>query len=419
MATLIFNEKCEINIDDQPFEDYIKDVLKANSFNREYQRYLEYGFALGGHVAKVYFDGKVRVSFVTADCFVPVRWSADEVQEGVFVTETTKGQDRYTLLEWHVWEGQEYIIKNELYKSKNREELGVKVPLPELYPDLEERVGITGLSGPMFAYWKPNTANNFDFQSPLGISLFANALDTLKDLDAAFDSFQREFKLGKKRIIVSEKAIRTVVDTQTGQMRRWFDSSDEVYEAMDTGDENMIQEVGTTLRVEEHIGAINAYLTILATQIGMSPGAFSFDANGLKTATEVISQNDETFRTKQSHETTVEAFVQRLIAIIADVSALYGVYRAPESYEVTVSFDDSIAEDATATANRQILLVGAGLQSKVRAIMKVQGVSKDEAEEILKAIVEEQRMAMSSQVDMMGIGLGVEMNADTGTNTAE
>ena len=49
--------------------------------------------------------------------------------------------------------------------------------------------------------------------------------------------------------------------------------------------------------------------------------------------------------------------------------------------------------------------------------MKVQKVSWEEAEIILQEVTKEQQMAMSVQVDMMGIGLGVEDNADTGTDS--
>src|SRR5690606_2302477 len=160
-----------------------------------------------------------------------------------------------------------YTIKNELYESERPNELGRKVALETLYPDLEEEVSIEGLKNPIFVYFKPNTANNFDTQSPLGISLYANALDVMKAIDTAFDSLHREFRLGKKRIIVPEPMIKTVVDPQTGQMKRYFDASDEIYEALAGDmDDKDIKEISVELRVEEHIAAINALLNIFAMQ---------------------------------------------------------------------------------------------------------------------------------------------------------
>jgi A118 family predicted phage portal protein len=392
MATLVFNEKCEISYSDDKFGTNVDNVLSNNHFEQEFQRYLEYGFGLGGMVGKPYYEDGIKVRFVTADCFVPISWNADKIREAVFVNETRKNKDKYTLLEWHLWRNGEYLIKNELFKATNSEELGVRVALSTLYPDLQEETWIKEIKRPLFVYWKPNTANNFDMHSPLGVSLFANSLDTLKTLDIAFDSFGREFALGKKRILVPASAVKTVVDPTTGQAHRYFDPEDEVYEAFKFGDDSdEVKDISTELRVEEHIAAINAMLSYLALQLGFTPGTFSFDAAGVKTATEVVSENSKTFRTKQSHETMVEAFIKELVECIGILAELYNVFSMPDKLEVTVSFDDSIAEDVSAIATRQIQLVAAGMQSKVRAIMKTQNVTLEEAQTILKEIREENK----------------------------
>ena len=71
-------------------------------------------------------------------------------------------------------------------------------------------------------------ANNLDDNSPLGISLYANCMDTLKALDVAFDSLAMEMILGKKRIIVPASAVKSVRDTK-GNEHRYFDANDSVY----------------------------------------------------------------------------------------------------------------------------------------------------------------------------------------------
>ncbi|QWI52511.1 phage portal protein [Bacillus mycoides] len=415
MASLIFNEKCSINISDEKLSSDIKNVLDENNFTREFQRYLEYMLALGGMVIKVYWDGGIKLSYVTADCFIPVSWDNNKVTEGVFINESTKGDKYYTLLEWHLIEGEQHVIKNELYESKNKGELGTKVSLSALYADLEEEVRIDNLSKPMFVYFKPNTANNFDLYSPLGISTYANSLDVLKALDTAFDSFQREFVLGKKRIIVPASAIKHVTDPQSGMSHRYFDATDEVYEAMKFEDNaQKIQDISVELRVEEHKAAINALLNYLSMQTGFSTGAFSFDGQGVKTATEVVSENSKTFKTKQSHETIIEDGIRDLVDIIIEVASLYEEFESTDDYEVTVTFDDSIAEDQTAEINKQILLVSANLTSKKKAIMKIHGVSEEEAEQLLEEITEENRMALPENVDFFGLEGNQQKNNDPG-----
>src|SRR5690606_6408889 len=262
-----------------------------------------------------------------------------------------------------------------------------------LYEDLEEEVRINNFKRSNFVYFKPNLANNFDTSSPLGISIFANALDTLHSLDVAFDSFQREFRLGKKRIIVPASAVRAIPD-EHGNLVRYFDANDEVYQAMELSDldEFKIHDNSVELRVEEHVAAINALLNILAMQTGFSAGTFSFDGKSMKTATEVVSENSKTFKTKQSHEIIIESGIQELIECIVQTAELYGVFEAPSEWETIVKFDDSIAQDANAEIDKEVKKVANGLQSRRRAIMKVQGVSEEEAMKILKEIIEEERM---------------------------
>lgn len=301
-----------------------------------------------------------------------------------------------------------------MYESKNQGDLGVKVSLSTLYPDLDEEVRIENLSKPMFVYFKPNTANNLDLTSPLGISLYANALSTLKSLDIAFDSFQREFVLGKKRIVVPASAIRTVIDPQSGIPQRYFDATDEVYEAMNFDDGvKQIQDISVELRVEEHTAAINALLNYVSMQVGFSAGAFSFDGQGVKTATEVVSENSKTFRTKQSHETIIEDGIRDLVDIIIEIAALYDEFESTDDYEVTVTFDDSIAEDQTAEINKQVTLVMNGLTTKKLAIMKIHGVSEEEAERIVEEIQNENKLVMPEGVDFFGMN-NIKQNKSPG-----
>jgi A118 family predicted phage portal protein len=439
MAALVFNEKCKINIgsvDDQPdesgdikvtpeikqFSANVMNVLNDNHFMKLFQRYLEYMFAMGGMVAKPYVDkGKIKIAWVTAQNFLPVESNNDDVTAGVFMDMTRKGDKYYTHLEWHTWDGDTYHIRNELYQSMSPDDLGVKVPLSLLFEDMEEDIPIKGLTRPLFVYFKPNIANNFETASPLGISIFANSIDTLKSLDIAFDSFQREFTLGKRRIIVPASAIRAIYDAQSGEVRRYFDTDDEVYQAVATGDMDteQIKDMAVSLRVEDHVKAINSLLDMLAMQEGLSAGTFTFDGQAVKTATEVVSENSETFRTKNSHETLIEQGIKELIDCIAQLADLYGIFPNPgcDNYEVTVDFDDSIAEDRVQNANFYMTLVAAELMPKVEAIQRIFDITEDQANEYLAKIKAETAQQQPPVMEQL-LGkaeLGVENANGSGT----
>lgn len=408
MATLVFNERCAINISDKTLSENIGNVLDNNGFKKEFQRYLEYMFGMSGMVIKGHVeDDQIKLSYVKADSFLPTGWTNKKITEGIFINETVKGVKKYTHLEWHFWEGNSYFIRNELYESDSRsDDLGLKVPITDLYPDLEEEVPLEGLERSLFTYFRPNSANNIDMDSPLGISIFANAMDTMHSLDVAFDSFEREFRLGKKRILVPHTAIKRVNDKETGAQLRYFDANDETYQAFkfDEHDSQKFHDLSVELRVDEHIAAINSLLNLFAMQTGFSAGSFSFDGQSMKTATEVVSENSKTFRTKQSHEIIIEEGLIEVVEIIVALAELYNIFPSPaKDYETTVTFDDSVAEDKMGDLQYWIQLVTNELSSKKRAIMELRGLTEEEAAEELMAIAEENQQGTASDVDWFGM----------------
>lgn len=408
MATLVFNERCSINISDDNLSENISEVLEANRFNKEFQKHLEYMFALGGMVIKGRVeDDKIKLSYVKADSFMPTGWVNGNINEGVFINEIIKGDTRYTHLEWHSWDKATYVIENELYEAReSSSELGVKISLATLYPELDEIVPIENLTRPLFEYFRPAGANNIDLDSPMGIPIYANALDTMHSIDTAFDSFEREFRLGKKRILVPHTAIRTVVDPETGRQNRYFDADDEVYQAFRFDESSQdIKDLSVELRVDEHVQAMNSLLSLFAMQTGFSANSFSFDGNSMKTATEVVSENSKTFRSKQSHEVIIAEGLSGVVDIIVELAGLYKLtdFASVEDYDVRVTFDDSIAEDKMSDLNYWVQLVNNQLATKHRAIKKVLGLTDEEADKELARIMEENKQVQAADIDFFGM----------------
>jgi A118 family predicted phage portal protein len=423
MSRLIFSENVEINISDEQHNKNIEDLLKQNRFYKIFQEKVEQMLALGGLVLKAFPkeqpDGtyKLLISYITPDCFIPTSWENGCINEGAFLNITRKGEKIYCLFEIHKWEyikndagvlTKLYTIQNKLFERDTKNtSLAKEIPLATLYPELQERASIEGLTQPLFQYAKPNIANNMDLQSPLGVSIFANALDTLFAIDVAFDSFIREFKLGKRRIIVPAQALRTIVDPTTGEMHRYFDADDEVFQGMNFADPEKQKIIDNTvsLRVDEHISAINSLLNLYSMQIGFSTGSFTFDGKQVKTATEVISENSKTYQTVKSNEHILEEVLEKFIATLTEVAALYKIFNLPNGgYEIDFNWDDSIVGDKYQDADYYIKLVQNSLSSKKHAIMKILGLTEDQADEMLKEIQDEESAAMPDINDVLAGG---------------
>lgn len=268
----------------------------------------------------------LKIDYIDADCSILTEHNNLDIQGVAFVTQKKKDKYYYTRLQLHeqLPKG-EYEIRYELYKGERRDGLGQKVDLKMLYPDLEPRILITNNTKNLFNYCKPNLANNKDFNTPLGVSIYADAMDIMKTLNVMFDGFFKEFKFGTKKILVPQEFMKEVVDQNTNQTYRYFDAEDPVYEGfnIDTDEEGVkaeIKDMKIEIRSDEFIKAINCTLDLYAAEVGLSAGTFSFDGKSMKTATEVISENSKTFRTKRYHENSIKKSIEKLIASIVELA---------------------------------------------------------------------------------------------------
>lgn len=397
MAKLIFNERCTITISEEDkkesvFADYIGGVLDDNKFYSVFQEKLEFMFAQGGLVIKPYVkNGKIKLGYATADTFYPIQWDDTRIYGGLFVSEVMVRGKCYVHLEYHRYkEDGRYWIEHKAY-AKEFEKITNEVPMSTIYPNLPVEISFE-TDVPLFVYIKPNIANNIDPTSPLGISIYANSLDTIKSLDTAFDSFTREYRLGRRRMIVGPSMIKVAGSGMSGAPRLYVDDTEEYYEALNGDlDNEPFKEIASNLRINEHIQGINANLAILSLQTGFDPSSFSFEKSGLKTATEVVSENSRTFKTKQSHENVIEGGLTDLVACIAAVAKINNLPIAiPEHYDVSVFFDDSIANDRMADITEQATLVTNRFQSRQRAIEKLFGYTPEEALKLMAEIDSEE-----------------------------
>ncbi|EJO3400242.1 phage portal protein [Listeria monocytogenes] len=427
MSKLLFNEKVKINIDDKAAEEFVVNVLKTNGFTKNMERYIEYGEAMGGFVIKVYHDGNknVKVSFATADCMYPLSNDSENVDECIIANSFHKNNKYYTLLEWNEWQGDVYTVTTELYQSDDPNEIGGKVSLKLLFNDIEPIVPLPALTRPTFVYIKPNIANNKNLTSPLGISVYANALDTLKTLDLMFDAYYQEFKLGKKKVLVPSSFVKTAVNLD-GSTSQYFDSTDEaffLYQGDQDADGKSVKDISVEIRSTEFIESINAMLRIYAMQVGLSAGTFTFDENGLKTATEVVSEKSETYQTKNSHSQLIEQGIKEMIVSILEIGKLVKAYSGEvvELDTITVDFDDSIAQDEDTTINRYTTAKNQGMIPLKIALQRAWNITDAEAEE-WKEEIEKDGQSSLPENDLSGLFGDIELpdkniDKDTEQNT--
>lgn len=366
-ANLLLNEKVSITTGDERKDNFLNAILIANKFQVRANRLVELTYALGTGAFVTYLsaDGEVIIDYIRADMIVPLSWDNGEITECAFASPKIVDGKELTYLQIHYLEGGNYVIKNVYLNDKGDEEA-----LPE---GLAEEVN-TGLSSPLFAILRPNIVNNAYIDSPMGISCYANAIDQIKGLDIAYDSYINEFSLGKKRILVPLSMAR--IDMARTGDSPVFDANDTVFYAIKSGDDtdNKIINFDSSLRTNEHSEGINQLLALLSFKVGLGNDRYKFDSSGLKTATEVISEKSELYQSVCKNELVLEDTLRSLT-----VSALHLAGLEVNQEDISVLFDDSIIVDEEAEAMKMMQEVSLGLIKPEKYLAERYNVSEEEA----------------------------------------
>ncbi|MCM1335611.1 MAG: phage portal protein [Bacteroides sp.] len=388
MAALTYSEQCEITTTDESCQRIVEEVLAGNAFQSKFPEWLSRAYAMGGGILKLRVErGEIAIDYLNADVFFPTKWNNRRITEGIFRSTYVKNGKFYRLFEYQHMTESGVTVENSVFESDERSALGTKRGIKELFSECEENTVFTGIKQPLFVYFKPAIGNNRCFDTPLGLPIFANSYDTLKGIDVIFDSLQREYILGKKRIIVPSELIKTEIDGEGNEVR-YFDANDEVFQAL-TSDEAAklpIVDNTTALRVREHIDGLNAQLDLLSMQIGLSAGSLSFNSKeGLKTATEVVANERDTLRTVENNKNIVSEAIRELCGGIVSVhAAIRGETR--RDCDFSVNWKDNVISDDDTRIRQNIELTGAGLRSRLSAIMDIRGCSEEEAKKELARI---------------------------------
>lgn len=401
MMKLNWSTKCDIKLSTEEKTKALWKVLdsKQNNFTIMFPQMLEIAFALGTTVMSEYKDelGRTRIEYIKNPLNV-VPYAFDNFNiTGFIVFDRWQEIERnkpvfYTHLTYHEFKVEKdendelkqiYRKYNELYKTKEENKLGKEIDFEEKYPNVEQLVKYD-TDTPHFQIIKPPIVNNVDILTPMGISIFANSIDKLKAIDNKYDSFDMEFLDGKRRILVDKTALKSapqVNEDGTISQQLFFDKNDRTYVAINGMKDQPVKDISFDLRYQEHIDSINAELNWLSSAVGFGEEFYKFDGNGQATATEILSQNDDAFRTKQVYETVIKDVI---IDLVKSICFLEDIEINEDEIEITMDY--SRFENQEKTQQRLEREVASGITSKVEYRMKVyneeESVAREKIEEI-------------------------------------
>lgn len=378
-ASLILTEDTEISVEDAAANEWLQDYLERNNFWPNGQNLIEKAFAQGtaGWFMWVNVDDETTLELQRRDARMikPLSFSEEGITECAVASRITIKGESVEQLQLYILDGGTYHIKTHLFKDG--QELS-----PETYGyisdfDTESRYKPFGIV-------RPAIENTVADLSPYGMSIFADAISHIKAVDLAFDSMFQEVDLTGVKVFMDESLIDTY--TADGRTIPVSDSEQRAYRMVDgQGSNKLIDVFSPAIRTDPLFQALNVALAELGDECGFGEQYFKLDkTGGLKTATEVVSDNGVLMRNVRKHENAVRGAIQDVMSALLDNARIHCGAPIAESFgAVSVKFDDSIITDTQTEKNQMLAEIAAGVRPKWHYLVAFDGKTEDEAKALL------------------------------------
>ncbi|MBW7573907.1 phage portal protein [Caproiciproducens faecalis] len=376
---------------------------ELNSFFDKLRNYVETGCALGGVVFKPYVsDNGLSIDVVQGDCFYPTTFdSSGRMTGAIFTEQIIRKKVIYTRAEHHEYANGVHKIENRAFKSNSSATLGSPIDLTEVpeWAQIAPEASIENVDRPLFAYFRIPLANRVDRHSPLGVSVYAEAVDTIHDADEQYGRFLWEFEGGELAVDVDEDLFKHSEQEGVKLPKR----QERLYRRRSSyhgagSEKNFYEVFSPTLRDTSLKNGLNTILQKIEYQCGLAYGTISDPQVVEKTAEEIRSSKQRSYATVKDIQKALENSLDDLIYAMDKLSTLYKL--APQgSYKVAYDWDDSIINDPTQRKQMFWQYVTAGKFPFWRYLVEFEGYSENDA----KAIEAE---TQSSLTDPFGFGEG-------------
>lgn len=379
-ANLLMNEKVKITLEGKKEQEFVDRILSGSFFEVKCNEMQELKSALGtvAYIPRVVGQTEsgasdIVLDYVTVEHIWPISWLNGVIQECAFDSVVNVGKDEYIYLQVHKKDAQGlYVIQNHLYRRSNEQVTEVNLADVQGFQNVPVEVQ-TKSDKRQFVIDRLNISNNFDYGLPLGVSVYANAIDQLKGVDIAFDTYVVEFVNGKRRILVTPAA-STYLNGEPA-----LDPDEIIYYVLpeDTGNGNVITPIEMDIRASELSKGMTDFLNVLSSKCGFGENHYRFDSGNVSTATQIISENSALFRTLKKHEIILESVLVELCRIILRLGNSAMGAGLDEDVEISIDFDDSIIEDEETDFNRDSRMLQMGILNDWEFRMK--WMNEDEA----------------------------------------
>lgn len=363
---------------------------------------LEQGCAAGGMTIRPYpRGGHIHFDWTMAWGLYPLAFGSDgELTDVIFADVYMEGRTIYTRLERHTAEGNNVRITQRAFKSNVPDTLGTEIPLSEVkqWADLHPEVTVPNTGGQLFGWFKVASANSVDVDSPMGASVFAKAVDTIKEADEQYSRLMWEYEGAELAIDVDP----TVLQPKPGpggklEMPKINQRLFRAVDALKNG-EDRYSVFSPAIRDANYINGLNQLLMRIEDQCGLSRGTLS-DANSVeaRTATELKIVRQRSYATIADNQKALETCLRDVVRAMDKYADIYKL--APEGdYEVSFEWDDSIVTDMSQQLEERLALLGVGVSGKQEFRQWYFGETEAQAAAAIEKLQQEQQASIEAML---------------------
>ena len=306
----------KITIDGSVRAEWLQQEIDKVFFNL--RSWVEYGCAYGTVALKPSGGG---IELIPPDHFTITDTDNGKVSGIVFLNRKAENNKFYIRLEYHRFIDDMYVITNRCFIADSESDSGRSIDISMTpWSDLEEEQYIQNMDSPLFGILRMPHANNVDINSPVGLPIFTDAIEELKDLDIAYSRNAKEILDSKRTVLLdSDRLIPSggkVSNTARfyGIAREEMGLPDYVKNVYGNGQDDFYQEINPQLNTDTRLSGINALLSQIGYKVGYSNGYFVFnESTGIQTATQVESEQQRTMQFIKDIRDQVESCMKDLI----------------------------------------------------------------------------------------------------------
>lgn len=380
LATL----ECECAVDGSPRAEYLDaqlqrviDALRAQ---------MEQAIASGGAILKPYVSGgNIVVDFCEQGSFYPVSFdSMGRICGAVFLESLTRGNKLYQRLEYHHREQDCCIIENKAYVTSTIAggvQLGTPINLTDVpeWAGLEPTLKINGVDRLLIGYFKTPFANHIDKESPLGVSAYSRAVESIKEADRQWARILWEYEAKETAVHADEALFRRNPDTQMPQLPK---GKERLYRLIPGGGNDDLWEIfSPDIRDTSLFNGLNNILKRVEFQCSLAYGTLSDPQNVDKTAEEIRASKQRSYTAVKDIQKSLQAALDDCLWAMDIWVSLYNL-APPGQYTATYNWDDSIINDPDAKKQMFWQYVTAGKFPMWRYLVDFEGYSEEDARQL-------------------------------------